>query len=180
MKEEFTTNARRWYDKDPVLSSAMKTLEESDDETQIKVALNQIQKPLDTTENCIIEAQSNNMKFIRRNKKSTTLIEKSRLGNSIFKEELKLCVQNKSLVGESGDDPTKKYDIISKLGDGSYGTVFLAINFLTKSKVAIKKIVKVKENEIEVRNKDKELIINNSEKLKGHFITRHLSWEECN
>ena len=42
MKEEFSTNARRWYDKDPVLSSAMKTLEESDDETQIKVALNLI------------------------------------------------------------------------------------------------------------------------------------------
>ena len=42
MKEEFTTNTRRWYDKDPVLSSAMKTLEESDDETQIKVALNLI------------------------------------------------------------------------------------------------------------------------------------------
>ena len=42
MKEEFTTNARRWYDRDPVLSSAMKTLEETDDETQIKIALNLI------------------------------------------------------------------------------------------------------------------------------------------
>ena len=42
MKEEFSTNARRWYDKDPILSSAMKTLEESDDETQIKIALNLI------------------------------------------------------------------------------------------------------------------------------------------
>ena len=42
MKEEFTTNARRWYDKDPVLSSAMKTLEESGDDTQIKIALNLI------------------------------------------------------------------------------------------------------------------------------------------
>ena len=42
MKEEFTTNARRWYDKDPILSSAMKTLEESNDEVQIKVALNLI------------------------------------------------------------------------------------------------------------------------------------------
>lgn len=42
MKEEFTTNTRRWYDKDPILSSAMKTLEESDDETQIKIALNLI------------------------------------------------------------------------------------------------------------------------------------------
>ena len=119
------------------------------DQRKIKAALNQIQKPLETKENSIIEGQPNNMKFIRRNKKSTTLIEKSRLGNSIFKEELKLCVENKTLVGESGDDPTKKYDMISKLGDGSYGTVFLAINFLTKSKVAIKRIVKVKENEID-------------------------------
>jgi carboxypeptidase C (cathepsin A) len=42
MKEEFTTNTRRWYDRDPVLSSAMKTLEETDDETQIKIALNLI------------------------------------------------------------------------------------------------------------------------------------------
>lgn len=42
MKEEFTTGARRWYDKDPVLSSAMKTLEESGDDTQIKIALNLI------------------------------------------------------------------------------------------------------------------------------------------
>ena len=42
MKEEFTTSARRWYDKDPVLSSAMKTLEESGDDTQIKIALNLI------------------------------------------------------------------------------------------------------------------------------------------
>ncbi|MCQ2739947.1 MAG: hypothetical protein MJ237_06950 [bacterium] len=42
MKDEFSTNARRWYDQDPVLSSAMKTLEESDDETQIKIALNLI------------------------------------------------------------------------------------------------------------------------------------------
>ena len=42
MKEEFTTSARRWYDRDPVLSSAMKTLEETDDDTQIKIALNLI------------------------------------------------------------------------------------------------------------------------------------------
>lgn len=42
MKEEFNVNARRWYDKDPVLSSAMKTLEKSDDETQIRIALNLI------------------------------------------------------------------------------------------------------------------------------------------
>lgn len=42
MREEYSQNTRRWYDKDPVLSRSMKTLEESNDETQIKVALNLI------------------------------------------------------------------------------------------------------------------------------------------
>jgi len=40
--EENNQQFRRWYDKDPVLSSAMTTLENSDDETQIKIALNLI------------------------------------------------------------------------------------------------------------------------------------------
>ena len=42
MREEYNEKARRWYDKDPILSRSMKTLEASDDETQIKVALNLI------------------------------------------------------------------------------------------------------------------------------------------
>ena len=42
MKEEYSHNYRRWYDKDPLLSKTMQTLENSDDETQIKVALNLI------------------------------------------------------------------------------------------------------------------------------------------
>lgn len=42
MKEEYAQNARRWYDKDPVLSTAMQTLEQSDDESQIKISLNLI------------------------------------------------------------------------------------------------------------------------------------------
>lgn len=42
MKEEYSESSRRWYDKDPVLSSAMKTLEQSDDDSQIKIALNLI------------------------------------------------------------------------------------------------------------------------------------------
>lgn len=55
MKEEYNTQARRWYDRDPVLSSAMKTLENSDDETQIKIALNLIK--------IIIEHNIENEKF---------------------------------------------------------------------------------------------------------------------
>ena len=42
MKEEYSNKHRRWYDKDPVLSQAIETLEHSSDETQIKVALNLI------------------------------------------------------------------------------------------------------------------------------------------
>ncbi|MBP3924588.1 hypothetical protein J6E39_05040 [bacterium] len=42
MKEEYKNHYRRWYDKDPVLSGAINTLEHSDDETQIKISLNLI------------------------------------------------------------------------------------------------------------------------------------------
>ena len=42
MKEEYSNQHRRWYDKDPVLSQAVKTLEQSDDQTQIRIALNLI------------------------------------------------------------------------------------------------------------------------------------------
>ena len=42
MKEEYSQQHRHWYDKDPVLSEAVRTLEETDDQTQIRVALNLI------------------------------------------------------------------------------------------------------------------------------------------
>ncbi len=42
MKEVYSKEQRRWYDKDPILSNAVKTLENSDDETQIRIALNLI------------------------------------------------------------------------------------------------------------------------------------------
>ncbi len=42
MKEEYSNHQRRWYDKDPVLSQAVSTLENSDDQTQIRIALNLI------------------------------------------------------------------------------------------------------------------------------------------
>lgn len=42
MKEEYSQQHRRWYDKDSVLSEAVRTLEETDDQTQIRVALNLI------------------------------------------------------------------------------------------------------------------------------------------
>ena len=55
MKEQYSQQHRRWYDKDPVLSQAVSTLEHSDDETQIRVALNLIK--------IIIEHNIENEKF---------------------------------------------------------------------------------------------------------------------
>ena len=42
MREEYSNQYRRWYDKDPILQRSMETLEHSDDESQIKIALNLI------------------------------------------------------------------------------------------------------------------------------------------
>ncbi len=87
-------------------------------------------------------------KYQRRNKKSTTLVEKSRL-ESKFKEEMKLCVLSQTLIEEQRGDPTKKYKILKRLGDGSYGTVYSVVNNQTGMSAAMKKIEKVKENEID-------------------------------
>ena len=56
MKEEYSNQHRRWYDKDPVLSEAVRTLEETDDQTQIRIALNLIK--------IIIEHNIEDEKFI--------------------------------------------------------------------------------------------------------------------
>ena len=39
MKEVYSNEQRRWYDKDPILSNAVRTLEQTDDEAQIRIAL---------------------------------------------------------------------------------------------------------------------------------------------
>ena len=87
--------------------------------------------------------------FKRRNNRSISLIDKKKLGSQIFKEELKLKVTINTIIEENTGLPTKKYKILSKLGDGSYGVVFLAVNIMTKQNIAMKKIKKVKENEID-------------------------------
>ena len=89
-----------------------------------------------------------NEKFKRRNKKSTTLVEKSRM-ESKFREEMKINVKTQTLIEEQKGDPSKKYKVVKRLGEGSYGTVFSVVNTQTNVTVAMKKIEKVKENEID-------------------------------
>jgi calcium-dependent protein kinase len=92
---------------------------------------------------------SNENKFERRGKRSISLIQKKKMGSQVFKEELKLKVLLNTIIEENSGLPAQKYKVISKLGDGSYGTVYLAVNIITKQNVAMKKINKVKENEID-------------------------------
>ncbi|MEW5821385.1 MAG: hypothetical protein AB1782_14435 [Cyanobacteriota bacterium] len=42
LADDLYSSNRRWYDKDPVLSKAMATLEKSEDKIQIQIALNLI------------------------------------------------------------------------------------------------------------------------------------------
>ena len=92
---------------------------------------------------------SNEKQFQRKGKRSISLTQKKKMGSQIFKEELKLKVSINTIIEENSGLPTQKYKIISKLGDGSYGIVYLAVNIITKQNVAMKKIDKVKENAID-------------------------------
>ena len=87
--------------------------------------------------------------FQRRGNRSISLVEKRKLGSQVFKDELKIKVSINSLVNETQGLPTKKYKVTNKIGEGSYGAVYLAHNIYTKQKVAIKRIVKNDENKID-------------------------------
>ena len=104
------------------------------------------QPSLDTIGETIVQKP---IKYQRKGHRSISLIEKNKLGSDIFKEELKLKVTINALIEETNGLPTKKYKVISRLGDGSYGTVYLAMNLFSRTNVAMKKINKVKENEID-------------------------------
>ena len=116
---------------------------------------------LNVSNNIINEDENDNndnynySKFQRKNKKYKTLVEKCKLGNSIFKEELKIKISNQTLIDEQTGDPKLKYKIIKTLGDGSFGIVFCAINIQTGMKIAMKQIEKLKENvvdDLEIKN----------------------------
>ena len=94
-------------------------------------------------------------KFIRKQKKSTTLVEKSKLSEKLFKAEMSLTVKQDILVNEEKGNPSKKYKPKKMLGSGSFGSVYEAKNTLFGNTVAMKVIKKDKENELdeqEIRN----------------------------
>ena len=54
-----------------------------------------------------------------------------------------------SLVPLQSGKPSKKYKVLSHLGDGSYGKVYKAMNLKTENLVAIKSVKKKKDKEDE-------------------------------
>ena len=64
----------------------------------------------------------------------------------MFKDEFNLSVSGRLFINEVREVPHKKYKILSKLGAGAYGTVYLAQNVLTKNNVAMKRIDKDSED----------------------------------
>ena len=71
----------------------------------------------------------------------------SSIGSSFLSDgESYISISNKLFIDETNDNPSKKYEILSKLGSGSFGSVYLARNKYTNEKVALKQIKKSSAN----------------------------------
>ena len=62
-------------------------------------------------------------KFVRKNKRSTTLVEKCKLSDKLLQAEMSLNVNQDILVPEEKGNPSKKYKAKRMLGSGSFGPV---------------------------------------------------------
>ena len=94
-------------------------------------------------------------KFVRKSKRSTTLVEKCKLSDKLLQAEMSLNVNQDILVAEEKGNPSKKYKPKKMLGSGSFGCVYEAKNTIFGNSVAMKVIKKDKENELdeqEIRN----------------------------
>ena len=81
-------------------------------------------------------------RFVRRKKKSTTLMENNLLINKLKKIQMSVPLAQELLVPKQKGNPSDKYIIGKKMGSGAYGTVYEATNIIFKSKVAMKMIIK--------------------------------------
>ena len=63
-------------------------------------------------------------KFVRKGKRSTTLIEKSKLGQKLIAAEMNVQVKQETLIIQKIGNPNKKYKPKKILGNGSFGNVY--------------------------------------------------------
>ncbi len=88
-------------------------------------------------------------KFVRKGKRSTTLIEKSKLGQKLIAAEMNVQVKQETLIIQEKGNPSKKYKPTKILGSGSFGSVYEAKNTIFQNTVAMKVIKKDPNNEID-------------------------------
>ena len=86
--------------------------------------------------------------------RSISLIEKQRLSSLLYKDEMRLRVKTQALVDATQGLPNEKYKVIKKIGDGTFGTVYLAENTITNLKVALKCVSKSKMKDINDKEKE--------------------------
>ena len=80
--------------------------------------------------------------FQRRNKKSTTLMENSKLLQEFFLAEMKIPISHELLVPRNQGNPSEKYIRGKKIGKGTFGNVYESKNLIFNNKVAMKVIPK--------------------------------------
>jgi hypothetical protein len=88
-------------------------------------------------------------KFMRKYNTSSKSIDSNKLGGLLSDEEKKLSLSFESLVPLQSGKPSKKYKVLSHIGNGSYGKVYKAMNLKTENLVAIKSVKKKKDKEDE-------------------------------
>ena len=80
--------------------------------------------------------------FKRKKKKSTTLMENSKVIKQLFDIQLSIPVSQNLLIMEQKGNPSDKYVKGEKIGSGSFGTVYEAKNVIFNNTVAMKVIAK--------------------------------------
>ena len=101
------------------------------------------------------EEPNEGTKFVRKGKRSTTLIEKSKLAQKLLTAEMNIQVNQEKLIIQEKGNPSKKYKPVQLLGTGSFGSVYEAKNTIFQNTVALKVINKYPNGELdeqEIRN----------------------------
>ena len=80
--------------------------------------------------------------FKRKKKKSTTLMENTKVIKQLFNVEMSIPISPTLLIMEQKGNPSENYTRGEKIGDGSFGSVYKAKNILFNSTVAMKVIDK--------------------------------------
>ena len=90
------------------------------------------------------ESHSQNTKrvFKRKKKKSTTLMENTKVMQQLFNVEMSIPISPTLLIMDQKGNPSENYICGDKVGDGSFGTVYKSKNILFNNTMAMKVINK--------------------------------------